>query len=41
LVETAMRHGPILAALASRDGEHLAEALSHHIETIVDTQAAA
>jgi GntR family transcriptional regulator, rspAB operon transcriptional repressor len=39
LVQTAMRHGPILAALASRDGDRLAEALSHHIETIVDTEA--
>jgi DNA-binding GntR family transcriptional regulator len=35
LMETARRHRPILAKLAAKDGEGLAEALGHHIDTIV------
>jgi GntR family transcriptional regulator, rspAB operon transcriptional repressor len=40
LTETASRHGAIITALVSRNGELLAQALSHHIDTIVDTRAA-
>jgi DNA-binding GntR family transcriptional regulator len=35
LLETARRHRPITAKLAARDGEGLAEAIGHHIDTIV------
>jgi DNA-binding GntR family transcriptional regulator len=35
LMETARRHRPIIAKLAAKDGEGLAEALGHHIDTIV------
>ncbi len=36
LLATADRHGSILQALETRDAETLAQALSHHITTIVD-----
>jgi DNA-binding GntR family transcriptional regulator len=35
LLDTARRHRPITAKLAARDGEGLAEAIGHHIDTIV------
>lgn len=38
LTETANRHNDILAALAARDGQHLAAVIQSHIDTIVDTR---
>lgn len=35
LIETAMRHRPLLDRLATRDGRALAEAIGAHIDTIV------
>jgi DNA-binding GntR family transcriptional regulator len=35
LTETARRHRPIIARLAAKDGEGLAAAIGHHIDTIV------
>lgn len=39
LIETARRHRPITERLAARDGEGLAAALGHHIDTIVTAKA--
>jgi len=39
LLETARRHQPIYERLAARDGAGLAEALGHHIDTIVDVSS--
>jgi len=39
LIETARRHRPITERFAARDGEGLAAALGHHIDTIVTAKA--
>jgi len=41
LIETARRHGVLVARLAARDGAGLAEALGDHIDTIVSAEGAA